>query len=838
MKRGLLLPGLLICCLVFALWVIPFSEEKNDDSLMLTSDALNPINDLLKPYTDGKMQRVDPYQFAENLPGYEGMALVFDTQAHTISENNFSTRFMPLYSATIVIAINKKSGLANAITGWESLLKSSASLCIPFYNTEDGRLAAIAFARGLGAKEGDISPAVDIYARLKSEERLNNMRTAYNSENYKYMYDIDELDQYDAVILWDYQAHALNQTANSWDIVIPVEGALTVNCGILYNEEHTNSALLKKIENLSSDEGRTIMKEAGFSPVAAQTDLTAWNSARIFFGPAFRRQIIEEKQYSPASLYERMFLQTMILLMFCIAARLILRRFPQGPYRSTSAAAMAFVLLWLLTGIIKTLSFNEDVTRYWWFASYIPRHFLPVCWYFICHLAAFGKLPPKKTAALLAAIAVLLSAAVMSNDLHNWFFIYLSGIPTYWYNDYTYGGGYYLSLFWTIALIFAGAVFLIRMKKTRQQKRQLVFAGALMAVLITYQVLYMIGIKYIIDLDIPTTVAIAVLLFLFAVQKERFMGASLLALPVFHDSPYALAVLDPDHQVAYSNAAMKEIMQSDPHLSAFADVQDGSTAEAPAGKKTYNVRKYIFGNNKALLLEDITYMKKVEHELEETRGKLDTVRIILTRLSQDTRRMAEKTEQEHYLLQMNRLFISKIKEIKNWLPDKQAELSRYNSRSVLLHARLLIYICQHRLRFMIRSAEMHSSVKADQIKEYVSCLVRDANRIGLDGAVTGTAGGLCPARAVLPLLEAIDRIILFAHACPGTSLVCHMEADGEGLWLNALVSWEGSDTAAMRQNILPEKLEKLIVKAGGKVLQQIEEDCVLVKLSFQYREVT
>lgn len=836
MKRVWLLLWLFICCIYFTVSANSFWQERNDDSLLVTSDSLNPMTDLLKPHV-GDMELLNTYSFAAKLPGFNSMALVYDTQARSFTEKTASYGYMPIHSATIVIAVNKSVSYSDRIVDWLSLLESNAVLCIPFYNTEGGRLAAIALARGLGAKDGDISPAIDAYLRLKSENRLNN-NEIYRSENRRDLYDIQKLESFDAIILWDYQANALNKISENWDIIIPIEGRLTVNCGILYASNPNTIAAVDKIKQfIASDNGLLAMKEAGFSPIAEHIDLSSWDDSRLLFGPAYRRAILEEKQYSPASIYERLILQSAILLVFCIAAQIILRRFPQGQYRSSSLCMLAFVVLWLLIGIIKTLAFNDAISRYCWFATYIPRHALPVCWYLMCRVACFGRLPSMKWVGILIAIMAVLSAVVLTNDMHNWFFIYQSDIPALWDNLFTYNWGYYASSFWNISLIAAGFALLFYKKKSKKQRRLLVFVTIFVMALIAYQFSYIVGMKYIVDLDIPTTVAIAVLLFVFAAQNERFMGASLLALPVFHNSPYAIAVFDSQKQMAYWNSAIIEIIHSNSKIFNEIDIQDGNTSVVNVGDKIYNLKKYMLSNGKALVLEDITHVKKVEHELEMTRRKLNAVQKILTKQSQDARMSAQRTEQEHYILQMKRLFISKLQELQLWLSVKQEDITQKDAYSVFLHARLLIYICQHRMRFVIKSAEMHSFILTKLIEEYVSGIIKNGNCIGLDGVVTGITGGSCPSKIVLPLLDAIDSVVLHAHALSGSSLVCRIEADENGLLLNALLSLDSPEIISAPQIMLSENIVRLIKNTGGSVYQEIEDDCSLLKVSFRYLEV-
>ena len=105
----------------------------------------------------------------------------------------------------------------------------------------------------------------------------------------------------------------------------------------------------------------------------------------------------------------------------------------QGLCRSTSLYTLLFVLLWMLTGIMKTVTLGLEPTRYFWFASYISRHALPVLWYCMCHLNAHERLPSLKQLIPLGLVAFLLTVFVLTNDYHNQVFVYPMPTETWEY---------------------------------------------------------------------------------------------------------------------------------------------------------------------------------------------------------------------------------------------------------------------------------------------------------------------------------------------------------------------------------------------------------------------
>lgn len=834
MRRIWIMACLAACCAVLASFLTLYP---GDGRVLLVQDAFDPMAGLLEPYAGDRIELFDPYRLGHKIPDLDGMAFLFGTQARSYQKMSSSYEYVTLYSAAVVIAVNRNGNSVNAIKGWRTLLESEAVVLFPHNGTEGGRLAAIAMARGLGAKEGDLTPAIEACVYLQSQNRLNQ-RDVYNFPEYLNMYHPDFLPGYDAVVLWDYQAKALARISDHWDIVIPEESTLSVDCGFVCGGSAKAREDLRPIkEFLLSAQGRQALSEAGFSPLAGEADLSAWDLAGLTYNADFRRSVWSIKRYGPASLLERLLLQSVTLLMLSIAAQRILRRIPWGLYRTTNFYALLFVILWIIIGIVKILSVPPDFTRYCWFATYIPRHILPVCWYCMCFVHRYDRLPSRKSLISLGLIALFLSAFVFTNDLHQQVFIYSLEDPATWASQYSNGFGYHLSLLFSFSLTIAGLTLLIRNKMTRRQQRQMAYAGAFLMLLIAYQFSYAAGVKHIIDFDIPTTVAVFFLLFSLAAQQERFMGASLLSLPVFQNSLYAIGVYDIAGKTIYHNDVMESLRFYEKDVSDIGKMEPDGSAEVFIGEKAFKYYEYNLEAGRALVLEDITEIKRLERSLEQTYKKLNALGMLLERQAKDAHTLTRKLEQERCSMQMEQLFKDKLKEVRQWLSRMPGEAAGDQDQVLLRRIRFLLCICQQRLRFIIRSTEAGFRLPAELIGSYAAGIMKDGQRVGLDGVVTTNCRDCLPSGIVAALLEAIDEICLYAFSKPGTSLICRIEAGEAGIMLNAFLSHEG-DIPLDYGQMLSESFTGFVSGLGGQVQQEAGEEGLLTRLYFSYAGVT
>jgi len=138
---------LAVCCALLAAF---FCFYPSDPRVLLVQDAFDPLAEVLEPYAGERLERLNPYQLGQKIPDLNGMAFLFGPQARTFQDTVSNYEYVPLYSAAVVIAVNRNGNSVNAIRGWRTLLESEAVVLIPHNGTEGGRLVAIAIAQALG----------------------------------------------------------------------------------------------------------------------------------------------------------------------------------------------------------------------------------------------------------------------------------------------------------------------------------------------------------------------------------------------------------------------------------------------------------------------------------------------------------------------------------------------------------------------------------------------------------------------------------------------------------------------------------------------------------------
>jgi hypothetical protein len=401
---------------------------------------------------------------------------------------------------------------------------------------------------------------------------------------------------------------------------------------------------------------------------------------------------------------------------------------------------------------------------------------------------------------------------------------------------------------------------LLRRRTNRQQRRQLQLSGLLLLVLLLYQIAYYVGVPRILELDVPTTVVIVVLLFLHAIEQTRFLGASLLSLPVFRSSPLALAILRHDGGVAFRNDAMERLISSGYEPAVPKPGQPGGACCLFADGRWWEAGIIESGKGLALILEDISSIRELETQLETTGQKRIAVRRILENQAQRITSQSEQTATDIYMRQWSLVFLEKtnrlLGEMKQMLQG--SAIPSLPPGEALRWIRLGIHQCQRRLRLMTRMADGGNVIPLAHVVAYLEGLVQDASRLDIDCTVTGAAEGGCTLDMLLPFLSAVEEMLEYARS-RGNSLILHLLPHPEGFELHAALHAELDIITGAWQDMSPAKAPRAqddpdsgvfalyrisdaivtaILNHGGTVRHSQEEDGVSVRLVLPGKGVT
>lgn len=184
------------------------------------------------------------------------------------------------------------------------------------------------------------------------------------------------------------------------------------------------------------------------------------------------------------------------LVLFIVWSLSMNRRIIQKPVKIYINAIAVSIILWLS---LRTVKYNFaygscDIERILWYMFYIPILLMPLFFFFLS--LSVGK-PENyrisKKANLLYIPTIALIIMVLTNDFHNWVFVFPEGIINA-NHIYSYAPGYFAVCAW-VALCFLFAIFLIVKKScVSASKSILIMPFIPIVVAVVYGIMYILKI--------------------------------------------------------------------------------------------------------------------------------------------------------------------------------------------------------------------------------------------------------------------------------------------------------------------------------------------------------
>ena len=162
------------------------------------------------------------------------------------------------------------------------------------------------------------------------------------------------------------------------------------------------------------------------------------------------------------------------LLLFWI--RSVHTRLLPSNARSCLIAAALLMLLYLSLRTFKYRIAGGSIgIRICWYAFYIPMTMIPALFLAVCIRIGRGEKHAKWDERLTLVPAGILSAVILTNDLHHLVFIPRPGIEVFLgrMGTYTYGWPFYLAYAWMILAMAAGIVLLVRACGSRKNRKMM-----------------------------------------------------------------------------------------------------------------------------------------------------------------------------------------------------------------------------------------------------------------------------------------------------------------------------------------------------------------------------
>ncbi|MCL2060482.1 MAG: hypothetical protein FWH01_15765 [Oscillospiraceae bacterium] len=817
----------------------------------------------------------DPYYYLE-----AGLAVeAFDAQALPALGAGMASHWYPQHLATVVIAVDRDITDV-AVNGWSDLIATQEGVGLE-YSQINMRMLMSAMAYGLewspGAQGGGSAgePGGGLAdepgggsagepgggsLRMSSGTYTLDSAVALLAALHKDSRLVQSLVGPPILICYDYQAAALKKSGRNIEIVIPAEGTLSFEKGLLSKTELPNmvdAAQAVQAEQASQTEQATQVEQAAQAEQASQTEQVAQAfidaglrvpdgrcDAAIYPGADayaaagrpvdferlnaitqdavrfFRRDVIKARLYSSADSREHQLFVLIYIVLIAIWTASIAYRSTQKGVRRAALWAGIGLFGWIAVRLIKyQVPDDSHVSRYLWFSYYIFQLSLPVvlCWLaWAIDRRGAGSKPPVWLRGI-SAINATLIALVMTNDIHNLVFIIDLSKPD-WAFDYGYDFMFYIVLAFNFAPLAIAVAMMLWKGRHGLRKPGLVLITVLFALLAAYAYGYVMRVPIAWDSDVTMVYGLFALLFMEVAVQAGMIPVNTNYAALFTNSPLGMRITDGMGRIVWSSRASARYSRE-----MFLKSVAAAPAPARQDEDTLLYAAALTGGY-VLWQEDISKINRLHREIGESVGRLEAANAVLVEEEKIRRTIDAESARAQLMTQLEVEISGHTAKLSAMIEQLDGMQDRRRAAAEIML--LLCYVKRRcNLFFLEREGRrllLHNlGAYLDEMAEIA--LYADVKIIVTQGA----EGSGMPVRRATLLYDMFYNVINWAAQLGGTSLLAHVSAEAGSYVLRMLHS-EGAGAFRMDNN-----LEAAIASAGGTyAIKELDDDAVGLSLSF------
>ena len=796
--------ALVFLCL-FGLSLTGCARNADSNRIFCAEDAYSSYYDVLTQalpsYSVGKAENWAKTNLAN------GAAVeAFDAQAIPAIDVGAAQYWYPQYLATVVLAIDRDKTDVQ-INSWGDLYNAGVPVGFDeaVVNSEM-LLAAISYS--LEGDDFTLNKAMDMLAALQSEKLLARNPFAQP-----------------IMICFDYQAAALIKSGRNIEVIVPSEGTLTYEKGLLSNTEiiingDMESLLLESGFRLPDGRCDKALYPDAAEYIRASTvkDFGYLNAVVQAMTRMLRRNVLHIRMYTSADGREHQFFALLYMSIMVLWIALVLYRVAQKRIRRAVLYIGIILLSWMIVRLINYQLPSGPITgTYPWYCYYLFQLLLPIVFLWLAwsiDQPEAGISMPKWLRGVFLVNGILI-ALVLTNNFHNLVFRIDLTNPN-WQSEYTYGFAFYLVQMGCYIPFVVGIVMLLWKARQSLRKRGALLLLGLFGLLVTFAIGYALRIPIAWESDYTMVVGLFSLLFSETAIQSGIFPVNSKYVTLFTNSHLNMYITDATGSAILSSGfAEKQDKQIDEH--SFAPEQ----LHLHDDENTLVYSEKISGGH-VHWQNDITWLNQLHSELQESTRKLVAANELLAEEAKIKRAIEEESSRTELMGQLeNEIAVHTLK-LSKMIEALSAESDQ--SKATARIALLTFYIKQCCNRFFRERDEKF--LPADELTVYLDGLAEVAGYSGVQVIVTSVLRGHLVFRRAALLYDLFYHLISWAAWLESPHILAHLGAENGEVVFRLLTSEDA-------HSFQPEKsFLTAIAAVGGTYLIKDLDDAVGISLSF------
>ncbi|HZK27575.1 MAG TPA: histidine kinase N-terminal 7TM domain-containing protein [Thermoclostridium sp.] len=730
----------------------------------------------------------------------------FDTQAAGALETGIAKYWYPHYLATVIIAIDRDQ-TNTIVKGWNDLFVTQQEVGL-FGMPGNMQMLAAAMSYGLEGENYSLKTTIQLLTSLHKKSRLktNTFGTPI-------------------IICYDYQAADLIENGRNIEIIIPIEGTLVYEKGLLSNEklnfqDNVDKLLLEaKLRLLDGQSNPSIYPdETAYASAIGVSDYKHFAKTIQNANPLIERNVLRTRLLMSIDNREHLYFALIYIIIVTIWTVSFMRRSMQKGI-SYSAFFVGIILNgWTLVRLIKyQIEGVPALTRYLWYAFYIFQLMLPLVmlWMAWAIDKPKDKILPPKWWRILAILITFLIILVFTNDIHG-HVLQLDLSRLDWDIEYSYGYGYYIILF--VCMMNLIGVFVILMKKSMKSPRKKGFIIPLILFFMfgLYNYKYIIRDPFVYKTDLTIVTGLFTMLMFEACIRSGLIPVNTKYIDLFTRSPLKLQIANKKGEMILTSASstlinkdtLDKVLESSP-VPIYKD--EGSLLFANPIPGGY-----------AIWQEDISKLYQLHREIKESTQMLMEANAILAEEEKLKRIINEKDAKKDLMDQLEAEIAESIEQMSVMIEELPQSKSHIKETTQI--ALLLCYI-KRRCNLFFKEMGTNTMV-IDELIVYIDELSEIARYSNVQIATVNQIKGCFAIRYATLFYDFFYEVTDWAIQTGCPYMIEHLGYEEEFLTMGFLTSEE------MGIIKLGPRLIAAISDAKGKIIKKDLEDTMSISISF------
>lgn len=353
---------------------------------------------------------------------------------------------------------------------------------------------------------------------------------------------------------------------------------------------------------------------------------------------------------------------------------------------------------WLGLKIFDKVSAFNDNNDYTWYLLYIPLLFIPSMWFITNNQIYIKNKTYKKVVAIISlAISLLLFMLVLTNDFHQFVFIFPEGSTGSHPSGYKYNFGYFIIYAFIFLEILTTIVLFYTFSNKKTTIKQKILPSVVIALILVYSILYVvtdISVPYLSDMTLVYTILGTLLVFV--ALKCGLIKNSGAYFEFFETCNVPLAIENEKQDIEYQNIQYRN----------------------KKANKNMLVQKQKLSSGMLLVLDDVGKLKNLQKELKIENEKLEYTNKILENKKEILQKEKQIKQRTLLLDKVEKQIKNKknvLEELLNSLPETITAENKNQAKETLNEIKIIVGYLKRKTS-LILLAEQKQEITKDELK--------------------------------------------------------------------------------------------------------------------------